>query len=82
MFHDRNCTMPAARDPHTYLAQFNWTDAEHPAWNAKFSEQLRCAQIDEDLFAARTVSAVLITIVFLGTALGALAVGLAMLIPS
>ena len=72
--------MAATRDPHAYLSQYHLTDGEHRQWSDAFSAQARCAQIDEDLFAARSVSVVLVAIVACGTLLGALGVAAAMLV--
>jgi hypothetical protein len=71
-------TMQANRDPQTYLDQFHFAGKDHAQWNRAFTAPVRCAQIEEDLFAARSVSGVLIAIVTFGALLGALAVGLAM----
>lgn len=72
--------MPAPRDAHQHLSQFKLADAEHRAWCNNFSDAVRCSQIDEDLYVARTVGGVLISIVAGGTLLGLLAVVLAMVL--
>lgn len=62
------------------LVELHLTDEEHPVWSKMFDEPLRCAQIEEDLFAARSVTGILIAIVTFGALLGTLAVGLATLL--
>jgi hypothetical protein len=57
--------------------RFRMRDSEHPIWESKFDESLRTAQMEEDLFAARSVCGVLITIVTGGALLGMFAVLLA-----
>lgn len=61
-----------------HLEELHLTKAEHPLWSDAFAEQARCAQVEEDLFAARSVAAVLMAIVTFGALLGALGVMLAM----
>lgn len=61
------------------LAKFHLTPQEHPCWSGTFSEPTRCAQVEEDLFAARSVAAVLMAIVTFGAVLGAMGVVLATL---
>ena len=62
------------------LNQLHLTETEHPQWSGAFSEAVRCHQIEEDLFAARSVSGVLIAIVTFGALLGAFGVVVAWLI--
>ena len=62
------------------LAELHLTPDEHPCWSGAFPEAMRCTQVEEDLFAARSVSGVLIAIVTFGALLGALAVCLATLV--
>ena len=62
------------------LAKLHLTPQEHPCWSDTFAEAARCAQVDDDLFAARSVSALLMAIVTFGAVLGALGVGLATLL--
>ena len=71
--------MKTTTRPDAYLQQFQFQDKDHVEWNRAFDSHVRCLQIQEDLFAARSVSGVLIAIVTFGTMLGALAVGLALL---
>jgi hypothetical protein len=59
---------------------FRMIDAEHPLWEKNFDETVRTAQMEEDLFAAKSVCGVLITIVTGGVLLGVLAVLLATLL--
>jgi hypothetical protein len=73
-----DCQMQAQRDPQSYLQKFHLNNQDHAHWNRTFDASVRCTQIDEDLFAARSVSAVLIAIVSFGALLGALAVVLTM----
>ena len=61
------------------LADLHLTPQEHPRWSGAFPEAMRCAQVEEDLFAARSVSAVLMAIVTFGALLGALGVCVATL---
>lgn len=70
--------MPSPRDPQAYLKQFHFAQQEHREWDRAFDAGVRCAQIEEDLFAARSVSGVLIGIVTFGALLGALGTFLAM----
>lgn len=70
--------MKTAIHPDAYLQKFKLQDKDHVEWNRAFDPQVRCLQIQEDLYAARSVSGVLIAIVAFGAILGALAVGLAM----
>jgi hypothetical protein len=62
------------------LQRIRLTQTEHPVWSQAFVEPVRCDQVEEDLFAARTVCGVLIAIVTGGALLGALAVVLATLL--
>ena len=62
------------------LAQLHLNEEEHPRWTDAFEESTRCAQIEDDLFAARSVSGVLIAIVTGGALLGVLGVVLALLV--
>jgi hypothetical protein len=64
--------MQKISDPQAYLQKFHLQDKNHASWNRSFDAQMRCAQIDEDLFAARSVSGVLIAIVTFGALLGVL----------
>ena len=56
------------------LTKLHLTEVEHPRWSGAFTETTRCHQIDDDLFAARSVSGLLIAIVTGGALLGAFAV--------
>ena len=56
------------------LAELRLTENEHPCWSGAFTETTRCHQIEDDLFAARTVSALLMAIVTAGALLGGFAV--------
>lgn len=56
------------------LDELRLTDNDHPCWSNAFTETNRCHQIEEDLFAARTVSALLMAIVTGGALLGGFAV--------
>ena len=58
-------------------AHHHFEIAGHPAWKAAFTEKTRDEQLDEDLFASKTVCGVLITIVSLGLLLGIVGVLLA-----
>ena len=71
--------MASAKITPGQLAQLHLTDEQHPCWSGAFSEAARCEQIEEDLFAARSVTGVLITIVCVGALLGALTVAVATL---
>lgn len=62
------------------LSHLHLSDSEHPSWSEAFTPATRCEQIDEDLFAARSVSSLLIAIVVFGVSLGTLAVVLATLL--
>ena len=56
------------------LAELHLTPQDHPLWTGAFTQTARCDQVDEDLFAAHSVSGVLIAIVTGGALLGALGV--------
>ena len=62
------------------LNQLHLSADEHPRWSGAFAEATRCEQIEEDLFAARSVTGVLMAIVTFGAVLGALGVILTTLI--
>jgi len=62
------------------LAELHLTEKDHPLWSGAFAEPARCQQVEEDLFAARSVTGVLIAIVTFGALLGALGVLVATLL--
>lgn len=66
--------MAAVNETNMRLATLHLTEVEHPLWSGAFVASDRCAQIDEDLFAARSVTGVLIAIVSGGALFGALTV--------
>ena len=63
------------------MSESSWVETrfredDHPEWKATFAAPVRKLLVDDDLEAGRTISAVLIAIVCLGTILTALAVAL------
>ena len=56
------------------LTQLHLTDNEYPRWSGAFTEDVRCEQVEDDLFAARSVTGVLIAIVSAGAIFGAITV--------
>ena len=49
-------------------------EEEHPVWSSAFSEEMRLQQLNEDLMAGRSVSAVLVAIVAGGLLLAVVSV--------
>ena len=62
------------------LAKLHLTEGDHPQWSGSFTEAARCDQVEDDLFAARSVSTLLMAIVTFGALLGTLGVFIAWLI--
>jgi hypothetical protein len=72
--------MSTARSFAQLRDSYRMIDGEHPVWEGRFDESLRTTQMEDDLFAARSVCGVLIAIVTGGALLGALAVAIATLL--
>ena len=66
--------MLASEDPRQTLRQLHVDEAAHPVWSRAFQDRVRLEQVSDDLFASRSVSFVLVTIVTIGLLLGALGV--------
>lgn len=56
------------------VRKFQIQEADHPVWSRSFNDRTKLCQMEEDLFAGRSVSAVLVAIVSFGLVLGTLGV--------
>jgi hypothetical protein len=66
--------MAAHTPSHKSILELGVHEEDHPVWTAAFSDENRLRQLNEDLLAGRSVSAVLVMIVTAGLLLAVVSV--------